>query len=81
MGLQPTYIDPASIQQLINNLNSAIDDAQLSDTLAEMKSRIQNLESANGSSESSQKLHQEIKLLQIQINYIKDRAAFSKDLS
>ncbi len=76
MSLRQSYIDPVSTNQILNSLNSAIDEAKLVTTLANMSNRIQQLESVSGPSKRSESLRKEIKILEIQINYIRDHAAF-----
>ncbi len=77
LSMEETYIDPATTNEIINNLNIAIDEAKLIDTLDDMTTRIQQIEATKGSSKSSEKLRKEIRILEVQINYLRDRASFS----
>ena len=76
MGLHHTYIDPASTSQILTSLSTAIDEAHLATTLDSMSRRIEAIEASNGPTKCSRLLRKEITILEVQINYIKDRAAF-----
>ena len=78
MNILQTYIDPASTNQILANLSFVIDEAHLTTTLNSMSDRIERIEASSGPSKRSQVLRKEITILEVQINYIKDRAAFSK---
>ena len=78
MSLLRAYIDPTSTNQILTSLNTAIDEASLTTTLDSMSHRIEEIEAINGPTKRSQLLRKEITILEVQINYIKDRAAFTK---
>jgi hypothetical protein len=75
-SLQP-YIDPNSTNQLLNNLGLAIDEAKLVLNLSKLNNQVFNLESSNGVSEDSADLRKEITILEVQLNYVRDRARAS----
>lgn len=77
MSTLQSYIDPVSTNQILNNLNSAIDESDLMATLDNMSERIQKIEATKGVSRRSELLRKEITILEVQINYIRDRAAFN----
>ena len=77
MSSLQTYIDPNSTNQLLNNLGLAIDEAKLVLNLSKLNNQVFNLESSNGVSEDSADLRKEITLLEVQLNYVRDRARAS----
>ena len=77
MSLLRTYIDPVSTNQILANLSAAIDEVSLTNTLDSMTNRIEQIEAASGPTQRSRLLRKEITILEVQINYIRDRAAFS----
>jgi hypothetical protein len=77
MSSLQTYIDPNSTNQLLNNLGLAIDEAKLVLNLSKLNNQVFNLESSNGVSEDSADLRKEITILEVQLNYVRDRARAS----
>jgi len=77
MSSLQTYIDPNSTNQLLNNLGLAIDEAKLVLNLSKLNNQVFNLESSNGVSEHSADLRKEITILEVQLNYLRDRASLN----
>jgi hypothetical protein len=77
MSSLQTYIDPNSTNQLLNNLGLAIDEAKLVLNLSKLNNQVFNLESSNGVSEHSVDLRKEITIVQVQLNYLRDRATLN----
>jgi len=77
MSSLQTYIDPNSTNQLLNNLGLAIDEAKLVLNLSKLNNLVFNLESSNGVSEHSVDLRKEITIVQVQLNYLRDRATLN----
>ena len=77
MSSLQTYSDPNSTNQLLNNLGLAIDEAKLVLNLSKLNNQVFNLESSNGVSEDSADLRKEITILEVQLNYVRDRARAS----
>ena len=77
MSSLQTYIDPNSTNQLLNNLGLAIDEAKLVLNLSKLNNQVFNLESSNGVSEHSVDLRKEITIVQVQLNYLRDRASLN----
>ena len=77
MSSLQTYIDPNSTNQLLNNLGLAIDEAKLVLNLSKLNNQVFNLESSNGVSEDSADLRKEITIVQVQLNYLRDRASLN----
>lgn len=74
MSLLESYIDPVTTRELLNNLNLAIDEAEVMETLDVLTDRVQNIESSRGVNNRSESLRKEIKKLEVQINYLRDKA-------
>jgi hypothetical protein len=77
MSSLQTYIDPNSTNQLLNKLGLAIDEAKLVLNLSKLNNQVFNLESSNGVSEHSTDLRKEITIVQVQLNYLRDRASLN----
>jgi len=77
MSSLQTYIDPNSTNQLLNNLGLAIDEAKLVLNLSKLNNQVFNLESSNGVSEHLVDLRKEITILEVQLNYVRDRATLN----
>ena len=72
-----TYIDPNSTNQILKNLGFAIDEAKLVLKLNKLNNEVYELESLNGVSERSADLRKEITILEVQLNYVRDRASLN----
>lgn len=75
MSLQ-TYIDPASTKQLLNNLSLAIDETKLIRSIEAINRRINYLEFTDGKPALIDNHQKEIKVMEAQLNYIRDMANF-----
>ena len=69
-----TYIDPTTTNNLIKNLSLAIDEAKLVIRLNSLNNQIYNIESSEGRTERSLYLRKEVTVVEVQLNYIRDRA-------
>ncbi len=69
-----TYIDPTTTNNLIKNLSLAIDEAKLVIRLNSLNNQIYSIESSEGRTERSLYLLKEVTVVEVQLNYIRDRA-------
>ncbi len=71
-----TYIDPTTTSQLLNNLSLAIDETKLVVNINKLNNQVYEIESSEGRTERSLCLRKEVTVLEVQLNYIIDRANF-----
>ena len=75
MSRLETYIDPTTTNQLLNNLNLAIDETKLVLKINSLNNQVYIIESSNGRTERSEYLRKEITILEVQLSYIRDKAS------
>jgi len=71
-----TYIDPNSTNQLLNNLALAIDETKLLLDISNLNNQVYKIESTEGRTERSLHLRKKVTVLEVRLNYIRDRASF-----
>ena len=74
MGQLETYIDPTTTNQLLNNLSLAIDETKLVLRLNELNNLAYSLKSSDNPTDRSEFLRKEITMLEVQLNYIREKA-------
>lgn len=74
MSQLETYIDPTTTNQLLNNLSLAIDETKLVIRLNELNNQVYRIKSSEIQTERSDFLNKEITKLNVQLNYIREKA-------
>ena len=73
-----TYIDPESTNLVLNTLSVTVDENKLLHEVDRISDKLCKLESSGVPTDNLKELHQYVTVLEVQINYLKDR---SKKLS
>ena len=68
-------IDPTSTNQLLNNFNLAIDEIKLVLRINKLNDQVYQIELSEGRTDRLVFLRKEVNVLEVQLNYIRDRAS------
>jgi len=71
--------EPNTTLRLLSNLDVAIDEARLVRKIMDLNSQVENIESKIGPSIRTQRLHEEVKVLETQLTYIRNQKPIIND--